>query len=193
MYLIAGLGNPGKEYAKTRHNMGYEALDRLIVRHAIPQSGTKCRAMIGKGTINGQKVLLAKPLTYMNGSGEAIRGLCDYYKIDPVKELIVLVDDIHLPCGRIRIRPEGSDGGHNGLKNIISHLGTEAFTRIRIGVGEKAEGKDLIDHVLKQVSKEDEPFVAEAVERTADAVEVILLHGVDEAMNRFNGIGKTDE
>ena len=145
MFIIAGLGNPGKRYENTRHNVGFDAIDELVDRYRIPGSGVSHKAMVGKGIMEGQKVLLAKPLTYMNLSGEAIRGLVDYYKIDPETELLVIYDDISLEPGNIRIRKKGRAGGHNGIKSIIAQLGTQNFQRIRIGVGEKPKNWDLAD------------------------------------------------
>ena len=147
MFLIAGLGNPGRQYEKTRHNMGFDTIDELVERHNIPESGIAHKGMYGKGRIAGEKVLAVKPLTYMNLSGESIRSVMDYYKTEP-SEFIVIYDDISLEPGQIRIRKKGSAGGHNGIKNIIAHLGTQEFPRIRIGVGEKPARMDLADYVL---------------------------------------------
>ena len=142
--------------------------------------------MIGKGVIAGQKVILAEPLTYMNLSGESVRELVDYYKIDPAQELIVIYDDINLAPGKLRIRAKGSAGGHNGIKNIIAHLGSQEFARIRIGVGEKPAGWDLADYVLGRFPKEEEPVIREALEKTTEACEVIMTQDINAAMNRFN-------
>lgn len=186
MFIIAGLGNPGKRYENTRHNVGFDAIDELVDRYRIPGSGVSHKAMVGKGIMEGQKVLLAKPLTYMNLSGEAIRGLVDYYKIDPETELLVIYDDISLEPGNIRIRKKGSAGGHNGIKSIIAQLGTQNFQRIRIGVGEKPKNWDLADYVLGTFGKEDRPLVEEALGNAAEAVAMIVQGKIDEAMNRFN-------
>ena len=148
MFLIAGLGNPGRQYEKTRHNMGFDTIDELIERHRIPQGGIAHKAMYGKGMIAGEKVLAVKPLTYMNLSGEAIREYVNYYKMDPETELIVIYDDIDLEPGQIRIRKKGSAGGHNGIKSIIAQIGTQNFYRIKVGVGAKPKGWDLADYVL---------------------------------------------
>lgn len=142
MFVIAGLGNPKREYDNTRHNIGFAMIDALSDKYNITVMDIRHKAMLGKGIINGQKVILAKPLTFMNASGESIRPLTDYYKIDVETELIVISDDISLPPGQVRVRKRGSAGGHNGLKDIIRHLGTENFHRIRIGVGEKPKGYD---------------------------------------------------
>ena len=186
MYLIAGLGNPEEKYRGTRHNIGFEVLDALADRLDIRVTSDKCRALVGKGYICGEKVLLAKPLTYMNNSGESIAALVDYYKLDAKKDLIVIYDDIALPVEKLRIRPEGSAGGHNGIKSIIARLGTLKFDRIRVGVGDKPEGRDLVDHVLGRFSSEDRVKIEETIIRACDALETIITDGVDTAMNRFN-------
>ena len=191
MFIIAGLGNPGKRYENTRHNVGFDAIDELVDRYRIPGSGVSHKAMVGKGIMEGQKVLLAKPLTYMNLSGEAIRGLVDYYKIDPETELLVIYDDISLEPGNIRIRKKGSAGGHNGIKSIIAQLGTQNFQRIRIGVGEKPKNWDLADYVLGTFGKEDRPLVEEALGNAAEAAAMIVQGKIDEAMNRFNRTKET--
>lgn len=186
MFIIAGLGNPGKRYENTRHNVGFDAIDELVDRYRIPGSGVSHKAMYGKGIMEGQKVILAKPLTFMNLSGEAIRGLVDYYKIDPEEELLVIYDDISLEPGNIRIRKKGSAGGHNGIKSIISQLGTQNFQRIRIGVGEKPKNWDLADYVLGTFGKEDRVLVEEAIGHAAQAAALIVQGKIDEAMNQFN-------
>ena len=190
MFLIAGLGNPGRQYEKTRHNMGFDVIDEIIDRCRIPQGGIAHKAMYGKGMIAGEKVMLAKPLTYMNLSGESIREFVNYYKIDPETELIVIYDDIDLEPGQIRIRKKGSAGGHNGIKSIIGQLGTQNFYRIKVGVGEKPKGWDLADYVLGHFSSQERELVDEAVKKAADAVETILQSGIDAAMNQYNGSGK---
>lgn len=186
MYIIAGLGNPGRRYEKTRHNMGFETIDELIEAHRIPQSGVKYNAMYGKGLIGGEKVLLMKPLSYMNLSGDPVRAMTDYFKIDPRRELIVIYDDIDLEPGQIRIRKQGSAGGHNGMKDIIAKLGTKEFIRIRVGVGAKPSGWDLADYVLGRFSEKERKAVDEAIVKAARAVEQILEKGVDAAMNVYN-------
>lgn len=186
MYLIAGLGNPGRQFEHTRHNIGFDTIDLLVERHQVPQSGVRCKGMYGKGMIAGEKVILLKPLTYMNLSGEAVRGLADYFKIDPEKELIVIYDDIDLEPGQIRIRKKGSAGGHNGIKSIIAHLGTNEFPRIKVGVGEKPKGWDLADYVLGKFSGEDAGRIDEAAADASSAVKIILTQDIDAAMNQFN-------
>jgi PTH1 family peptidyl-tRNA hydrolase len=187
MHIIVGLGNPGMKYEGTRHNMGFDVIDSVIAKYHIPQSGTKFHSMYGTGMIEGEKCIVAKPLTYMNLSGTAVRELCDFYKVDPTTNLVVISDDIDTQPGHIRIRKKGSAGGQNGLKDIIAKLGTQEFTRIRIGTGAKPEGWDLADWVLSRFSKEDRELVDSAIARATDAVGVIMTDGVDMAMNRFNG------
>lgn len=187
MYIIAGLGNPGNQYRNTRHNAGYMAVDCLAKKYNIDISETKNKALFGKGIINGEKVILLKPLTFMNLSGEAIRLFVDYFKVDATEELIVVYDDISLAPGQLRVRKKGSAGGHNGIKNIIAQLGTENFKRVRIGVGEKPAGYDLADYVLGHFSNEEMAPMQESMERAAEAVCTIMEQGIDMAMNRFNG------
>ena len=186
MYIIVGLGNPGKKFDGTKHNMGFDVIDSLADEYRIPCSGISQKAMYGKGIIEGQKVLLAKPMTYMNLSGESVRALVDYYKIDPEQELVVVYDDISLEPGAVRIRKKGSAGGHNGMKNIISHLGTDQFKRIRIGIGEKPKEWDLADYVLAPFGREEREKVDEAVKDAAAAVALIVQDDMDGAMNRYN-------
>ncbi len=186
MYIIAGLGNPGGKYEKTKHNMGFQVIDLLTDKYHIEMNQKKHKAICGTGVIEGVKVLLLKPQTFMNLSGESIREAVDFYKIDPETELIVIYDDISLAPGHLRIRKKGSAGGHNGIKNIIQHLGTQVFPRIRVGVGEKPEGWDLADYVLSGFSKEDEVLVKESWDRAAEAAAVMLTDGPEKAMNDFN-------
>ena len=185
MYLIAGLGNPTREYEKTRHNVGFEAIDILADKAGTTVTEKKHKALYGKGYIGGQKVILAKPQTYMNLSGESIREIADFYKIEP-ENIIILCDDINLSEGQLRIRLKGSAGGHNGLKNIISHLGTQEFPRIRIGVGEKPRGMDLADYVLGRFPKEQQAVMEEAYRDAADAACMMIEEGADAAMNHYN-------
>lgn len=185
MYLIAGLGNPTREYEKTRHNVGFEAIDILADKAGTTVTEKKHKALYGKGYIGGQKVILAKPQTYMNLSGESIREIADFYKIEP-ENIIILCDDINLAEGQLRIRLKGSAGGHNGLKNIISHLGTQEFPRIRIGVGEKPRGMDLADYVLGRFPKEQQAVMEEAYRDAAEAACMMIEDGADAAMNHYN-------
>lgn len=187
MYIIVGLGNPGREYENTRHNAGFNALDKLAGQENISVLEKKHRAVIGKGMVAGCKCLLAKPQTFMNLSGECVRALIDYYKADETAELIVISDDISLDVGQIRIRKKGSAGGHNGLKNIIANLGHDNFIRVKIGVGEKPKGWDLVDYVLGHFPPKEREAMDEAAGRAADAVRMIIGSGADAAMNRFNG------
>lgn len=189
MYIIVGLGNPGRQYAHTRHNVGFDTLDELIDKYGIDAEGKKFKALYGKGIIEGQRVVLAKPLTFMNLSGESVGQLVDFYKIDPTSELIVIYDDISLKPGQIRIRTKGSAGGHNGIKNIIAHLGTQEFMRIKVGVGEKPREYDLADYVLSRFSKEEGELVEDAMKRGAEAAVKIMTEGVEAAMNLYNRKG----
>ena len=186
MYLIVGLGNPGRQYEATRHNMGFDVIDKLVEEYQVPQAGVKFNAMYGKGRIGGQPVILMKPLSYMNLSGGPIREMANYFKIDPETELIVIYDDIDLEPGQLRIRKKGSAGGHNGIKHIIQQLGTQNFVRIKVGVGAKPKGWDLADYVLGRFDKEDRALIEEAQERACKAVELILTDSVDAAMNEYN-------
>lgn len=186
MYLIVGLGNPGMKYDATKHNMGFKVIDELVDTYRIPSSGTSLKGMYGKGMIGAEKVILIKPMTYMNNSGECVRAFVDYYKVDSGEELIVIYDDITLEPGNIRVRKKGSAGGHNGIKSIIAHLGTEKFKRIRVGVGEKPKNWDLADFVLAPFKPEEKDAVREGIEKAAKAVEVILTDGADAAMNQYN-------
>lgn len=190
MYIIAGLGNPGKEYEKTRHNVGFDVIDAIADKYNISVLELKHKAMLGRGYVEGQKVVLVKPLTFMNLSGESIRPVMDYYKADAQTELIVISDDISLGPGQLRVRKKGSAGGHNGLKNIIRQLGHDNFQRVRIGVGEKPKNYDLADWVLGHFSKGEREAVDEAVIKAVRAVEMILADGADAAMNEFNRKGK---
>lgn len=186
MYVIAGLGNPKREYENTRHNIGFDVIDALSNKYGIPVQDVKHKALIGKGIIEGQRVILVKPLTYMNLSGESIRQVLDFYKLDPCENLIVIADDISLDIGKIRIRKKGSAGGHNGLKNIILHTGTDSFMRIKMGVGEKPEGYDLADYVLGHFSKEERNAMNEGIDTALEAIKIMLAGDVDKAMNLFN-------
>ena len=186
MFIIVGLGNPTKEYEGTRHNVGFEVIDRIADKYNISVTDRKSRAFCGKGIIAGQKVLLVKPQTYMNLSGESVRGLVDYYKIDEESELLVIFVDISLDVGQLRIRKKGSAGGHNGIKNIIAHLGTNVFQRIKVGVGEKPKEYDLADYVLGHFSKAEQEVMEDGYKDAIQAVELILQGDIDGAMNQFN-------
>lgn len=185
MYIIVGLGNPTAQYDGTRHNIGFDCIDKIAEAYNIPLDFAKHKAVCGTGYIEGQKVIIAKPQTYMNLSGESVQELLHYYKVDP-ENLIVIYDDISLDVGQLRIRKKGSAGGHNGIKNIIKMLGTDVFPRIKVGVGNKPAGWDLADYVLGRFSKEDQEFLVETKERVAKAVETILTEDMDAAMNIYN-------
>ncbi len=187
MYLIVGLGNPTKKYEKTRHNLGFDTIDYLADKYDIKVKEKKSNALIGQGFIGTEKVILCKPQTFMNESGIAVRALSEYFKIDPVKEVIVLFDDISLEPGRIRVRLKGSAGGHNGIKSIIAHLGTDGFKRVKIGAGGKKEGQDLADHVLSTFSKAERALVDEAIADAASATVLLTEDRADDAMSMYNG------
>ena len=193
MFVIAGLGNFGKEYENTRHNVGFDVIDKLSEEENIGVLEKKHKPIVGKGIVAGEKCILAKPLTYMNLSGESIGEMVNYYKVDETTELIVISDDISLEAGQIRIRKSGSAGGHNGLKNIIAHLGHEKFIRIRVGVGEKPKGWDLADYVLGHFSGNERKLMEETYSMAAEAIRTIISDGPDAAMNQFNGRKKTEE
>ena len=186
MFIIAGLGNPDRQYEGTRHNAGFDVIDRIAEKYNIAVDTKRHRAYIGKGIIEGQKVILAKPQTYMNLSGESIRSLVDYYKVDEENELLVIYDDISLDVGQLRIRAKGSAGGHNGIKNLIAHLGTQIFPRLKLGVGEKPKGYDLADYVLGHFSKSEREMMDEGYDNAVRAAELILSGQLNEAMNEFN-------
>ena len=186
-WLLVGLGNPGSKYESTRHNMGFLAVDGLARRKGFRFNKLRFRAWTAEWMVNGEKVLVMKPQTYMNLSGESVGEAARFYKI-PADHVVVISDDISLPVGKLRIRTGGSAGGHNGLKNIIQHLGTDQFPRVRVGVGEKPHPDyDMADWVLGKFQGEDKKAIDGAVKRAADAVECLLKEGPDRAMNRFNG------
>ena len=185
MKIIVGLGNPGTKYAGTRHNIGFAALTQLADRYKISLNKKELKSITGHGFIEGEKVVLAMPQTYMNLSGEAVQPLLAFYKCTP-EDLIVLYDDVDLDVGRLRIRGQGSAGGHNGMKSIIAMIGNEEFARVRIGVGKKPEDWDLADHVLGRIPKEEFPIFRETCEKAADAVRLIITEGVQAAQNRYN-------
>ena len=186
MIIIAGLGNPDKKYDKTRHNAGFDAIDVLADKFGIKVKEKKFKAYIGEGFIGTTKVMLMKPQTYMNLSGEAIAEAVNFYKLDPESEVIVICDDINLTTGSLRIRAKGSAGGHNGLKNIIACTGTEGFTRVRVGVGDSYKEGGLIEHVLGKFSKDDRKLLEESLKDCASAVELIAAGNMDQAMNLYN-------
>ncbi len=185
-WLLVCLGNVGEQYEGTRHNVGFEVADELAEREGIPLQRLKHRALTNTAVLGGQRVLIMKPVTYMNLSGEAAGEAARFYKV-PADHVLVVCDDVSLPVGKVRIRKGGSAGGHNGLKNLIAHLGTDQFPRIRIGVGQKPHPDyDLADWVLGKFQGEDRKVMDAAVKKAADAVECLLKEGPDRAMNRFN-------
>ena len=186
-YVIAGLGNPGKEYEETRHNMGYKTIDVLSSSENIDVRRSKFHSLIGRGTIAGKKVILVKPETYMNRSGIAVREAAMYFDIAP-ENLIVIYADIDLPAGSIRIRKSGGAGTHNGMKSVVQELGTKDFIRIRIGVGAAESGEDLVDRVIGKVPEAEKKLLQQACAEAADAVRDIIDIGVDNAMNRHNHV-----
>ena len=186
MYIIVGLGNPGKDYQNTRHNIGFDVIDALAEVAGISVIEKKHKAIIGKGVLDGQKVILVKPQTYMNLSGESVRDIIDYYKVDEEQELIVVSDDTSLDVGMIRVRKKGSAGGHNGLKNIFLHLGHDTFMRVKMGVGEKPKGYDLADDVLGLFTQNERKVMDEAAKTATEAIRMMVAGEVDKAMNAFN-------
>lgn len=185
MLVIIGLGNPEKDYRWTRHNVGFEVINKLAYDWGIEINRAKFRAHFGEGTRAGQKVLLAKPQTFMNLSGESVREILHFYKLTP-ESLIVIYDDTALDLGCVRVRESGSAGGHNGMKNILYQLGTDAFVRVRVGIGAKPPGYDLADYVLSRFKKEEQESMVDGISLAGDAVELILKEGAASAMNRYN-------
>lgn len=186
MFVIAGLGNPTQKYEHTRHNIGFDVIAYLADQYNISVNTRKFKGLCGSGFVEGQKVTLLKPQTFMNLSGQSIREAVDFYKLNPAEELIVIYDDIALDPGYLRVRRKGSAGGHNGIKDIISHLGSQEFLRIRVGVGEKPESFGLADYVLGRFPAEERKKVDEAVRCAADAVGLMVQSRTDEAMNLYN-------
>lgn len=185
MHIIVGLGNPTREYTATRHNIGFDVITRISDDYNISLDMNKHKSLIGRGVIEGEKVVLAKPLTYMNLSGEAVRELKDFYKVS-TEEIIIIYDDISLDVGQLRIRGKGSAGGHNGIKNIISHLGTDEFPRIKVGVGDKPKGWDLADYVLGRFKEEEQEAIREILKKASQACACIINKDIETAMNNFN-------
>jgi PTH1 family peptidyl-tRNA hydrolase len=183
--LIVGLGNPGAKYRQTRHNVGFAALDELARRHRVDFESAPAEAVMARVRDFAEPVFLAKPLTFMNLCGQAVADLLRYFRVD-VADLFVIVDDANLPLARLRARPRGSDGGHNGLKSIVAQLGTQEFARLRIGVGRGHAEGDLADHVLSRFEPEEQQEIAAAIARAADAAEVFVSDGIEQVMNRFN-------
>ena len=185
-WLIVGLGNPGEKYARTRHNLGFLALDLLAERQKLKVNRIKYKALVAETEFGGARCLLMKPQTYMNLSGEAVREAAQFYRI-PADHVLVIYDDVSLPVGKLRVRPSGSAGGHNGIKNIIAHLGTQDFPRVKIGTGAPAGGgADMIDWVIGEPSKAEKKVLLESFEKAVDAAACIIQNGCQKAMNDFN-------
>ena len=191
MYIIAGLGNPTKEYEGTRHNVGFDVIDRLSERYNIDVTMERHRALIGKGMIAGQKVILVKPQTYMNLSGQSVMEVMNFYKED-IENLIVIYDDIDIPTGTIRLRKKGSAGTHNGMRNIVYLLQEDGFPRIRVGIGSESK-VDLIHYVTSGVTKKEKDLLEDALTRAADAAACIVEKGIEKAMNEYNIRPKKEE
>lgn len=185
MYLIVGLGNPEEEYAKTRHNMGFDVINKLAENQGIKINKTKMDALYGIGTIEGEKVILVKPQTYMNLSGVAIRQFKNFYKIENEK-IIVIYDDLDIEPGVLKIRKQGGPGTHNGMKSVVHELQTENFPRLRIGIGMPQYKNDLLNYILTRIPKDDYAILEEAITAAAEAIPVIIKDGIDTAMNKYN-------
>jgi len=185
LIAIIGLGNPGRNYVDTRHNVGFKTIDLLAHRNNIKINKIKFKSVYGEGSIDGEKVLLVKPQTYMNNSGIAVMELFNFYKI-PIENIVIIVDDVDIEFGKIKIRKKGSAGTHNGLKSIIYHLQDENFPRLKIGIGKKRENQDLADFVLSKFTKEEQEEIEIAIQNAALAIETIVKDGIDMAMNKFN-------
>ena len=185
MYLIVGLGNPGKEYENTRHNMGFKVLNKLSKKYNIPITKSKFNGKYGTGIIENEKVILLEPQTYMNLSGEAIKPMLDFYKVD-YSNLLVIYDDIDVEPGKVKIRTKGGPGTHNGMKSVVKEIGTEEFPRIRVGIGQPIIKLAMIDYVIGYVPEKELTILEEGIEKAEQAIEEILKHGINYAMNKFN-------
>lgn len=188
MFVIVGLGNPGKDYTNTRHNIGFDTIDLLAKRNSININKIKFKSVYGEGTIGSEKVLLVKPQTYMNNSGVTVRDIYNFYKV-PIENVIIIVDDIDIDFSRVRIKGKGSAGSHNGLKSIIQLLGRDDFPRVKIGIGSKKENQDLANFVLSRFSKDEREIIEGSILTAAESVEIIIKHSLDQAMNEFNTKG----
>ncbi|KKO51549.1 aminoacyl-tRNA hydrolase [Paenibacillus sp. DMB20] len=186
MKWIVGLGNPGPNYEKTRHNVGFMALDALAARHGMKFTQNKCKSVIAEGFIGGKKTVLIKPMTFMNLSGEAVRAYMDYYKAD-LEDMIVVYDDLDTVVGKIRLRYQGSAGGHNGIKSIIQHTGTQTFNRVRMGISRPEPGFAIVDYVLGNFPKKEHDLLKSMIEATCDSLEYSLDHTFEQTMQKFNG------
>ena len=185
MYLIVGLGNPEEEYSKTRHNMGFDVINRLSEKQNIKVNKNKFNSLYGTGTIEGEKVILVKPQTYMNLSGTAIRDFKNFYKINP-SNIIVIYDDLDIEPGIIKIRKQGGAGTHNGMKSVVSEIQTEAFPRIRVGIGNPEYKNDLLNYILTKIPDADYEILQKAISNATDSIEEIIRNGIDIAMNKYN-------
>ena len=185
MKLIVGLGNPGPEYDRTRHNMGFKVIDKLSAKYSIEVNHSKFKGMYGTGLINGEKIILFKPYTYMNLSGEAVEQIAAFYKVS-LEDLIVIYDDIDIAPGLIRIRKSGSAGSHNGMKSVTQMMGSTAFPRVRVGTGKPDNADHLIEYVIGAIDEDEKPLLEEGIQKAADAVSMIIEENIDLAMNRFN-------
>jgi PTH1 family peptidyl-tRNA hydrolase len=186
LFIIIGLGNPGRQYENTHHNVGFDTVDILSGKFGIKIAKLKHKALIGDGLIQGKRVLLVKPQTYMNLSGESVREVVEWYNI-PLKNIIIIYDDVDLPLGRIRIRPKGSSGTHNGMKSIIYQLQSDEFPRIRIGIGKPPENWDMADYVLSRFDAEERKIIDQSISKAAEAAVEIINSGIEKAMNMYNG------
>lgn len=185
MYLIVGLGNPEEEYGNTRHNMGFDVINMLSKKYNIPITKTKFKGLYGTGTIENEKVVLVKPQTYMNLSGECVIQFKDFYKIENEK-VIIIYDDIDIEAGTMKIRTKGGPGTHNGMKSVVQHLQTQDFPRIRVGIGKPQFKNDMINYVIGRIQKEDYDILIKGIEKAAEALPEIIKIGIDNAMNKFN-------
>ena len=186
MWIILGLGNPGEEYTKTRHNIGFQCVNELARRHGLAFSDKIAKSRVAVGTIAGQRVALAKPFTYMNVIGQAAVGLCQWFKAPAEQNLLVIYDDLDLPFGALRLRERGSAGTHNGMKSVVGLLGTQVFPRIRVGIGQGPPGRDAASYVLGRFTRDEEAQLPAVVERAADAAELVLRESFTKAMNNYN-------
>ncbi|MFH1898300.1 MAG: aminoacyl-tRNA hydrolase [Candidatus Desantisbacteria bacterium] len=184
-WVIIGLGNPGEQYSQTRHNVGFMAINHLCRLHNIKLDQNKCQARIGEGEIHEKNVVLAKPTTFMNLSGKSVAQLCNRCRV-PSSQIIIIYDDVNLPAGKIRVRSQGSSGGHNGIQSIIACLGTKEFPRIRIGIGSPSEGIDMAEFVLSRFEREEMAIMDQSIELIARVVDTIIIDGVESAMNKYN-------
>lgn len=190
MFIIIGLGNPGKDYANTRHNVGFDTIDLLAKRNNINLNKIKFKSVYGEGNIGGNRVLLVKPQSYMNNSGVTVRDMYNFYKV-PIEKIIVIVDDVDIEFATVKIKKKGSAGSHNGLKSIIYLIQRDDFPRVKIGIGKKWEDQDLAKFVLSRFPKEERAIIEETILKAAESVETIINHNIDQAMNEFNTKGNT--